>query len=223
MNMEDIPFGNMKYVGLALLTLLLAGCSEDQDARSRIASLESRVSGLETRLATSEDQATKLNFRFLSMQRAMFSKLESESPAVVDPSSKCYSIARNEYGAFPVIIEDAQPYLDGFKIRLRVGNLTSAAMTDVKLEFVYGERDPVFPTLDAKSSAADNDKTFQQYFATVEQNQKNRRTLAVDAGKDFAPASWNIVEAIISPSKAEDLGRIEVKVKIAGMKLSTPR
>jgi hypothetical protein len=57
----------------------------------------------------------------------------------------------------------------------------------------------------------------------VEQNKKSRRTLTVDAGKDLAPASWNIVDAIISPSKPEDLGRIEVGVKVTGMKLSTPR
>jgi len=213
----------MKYVALTLSALLLVGCSEDQDARSRLSKLEAQVSGLETRLATSEDQAKKLSSSLWNVQVEMWSKIETESAAVVDPSSKGYSIARNEYGAFPVIIEDAQTYLDGHKIKLRVGNLTSAAMTDVKLELVYGVRDPAYPTRDATLSDADNTKAFQQYLATVEQNKKTRRTLTVDAGKDFAPASWNIVEAIISPSKAEDLGRIEVKVKVSGMKLSTPR
>ena len=167
------------------------------------------MSGIETRL--------------LNVQMEMWSKIESESAAVVDPSSKGYSIARNEYGAFPVVIEDVQPYLDGHKVKLRVGNLTSAAMTDVKLELVYGVRDPAFPGRNATLSDADNLIIFQHHFATVEQNKKSRRTLTVDAGKDLAPASWNIVEAIISPSKAEELGRIEVKVKVTGMKLSTPR
>ena len=216
-------FGDMKYIALTLSTLLLAGCSGDQDARSRLSRLETQVSLLETRLATSEAQTHRLSRDLWKVQLDTWSKIESESAAVVSPSSKGYAIARNEYGTFPVIIEDAQPYLDGHKIKLRIGNLISAAMTGVKLELVYGGRDPEYPTRDATMSEADTTKAFAQYTATVDQNKKSRRTLIVDAGKDIAPASWTIVEAIISPSKAEDLGRIEVKVKVEGMKLSNPR
>ena len=213
----------MKYIAPAILAFLLVGCSEDRDARARISSLEARVSSLETQLAAAGDEAKKLASSLGSVQVGMWSKIESESAAAVDPASKGYAIARNEYGAFPVIIEDAQPYLDGHKVKFRVGNLTSAAMTDVKLDIVYGVRDPAFPTRDQKLSEAESAKAFEQFFATVEQNKKTRRRLTVDAGKDFAPASWNTVEAIISPSKPEDLGRLEVSVKITGMKLSTPK
>jgi hypothetical protein len=96
-------------------------------------------------------------------------------------------------------------------------------MTGVKLEISYGVRDSEIPAPDEKLSEAENTKALEQYFDTVERNEKNRRSLTVDVEKDLAPASWNVVEAIISPSRPEDLGRIEVGVRVTGMKLTTPR
>lgn len=214
---------NMKYLTLIVFVLFIAGCSKDEDSHTSISSLEAQVSDLEKRLASSEAQAKLLATSIENVQWEVLSKLELESAAIVDPSSKGYAIARNEYGAFPVILEDAQPYLDGHKLKFQIGNLTSAAMTDVKLKIVYGERDPALPTRDNRLSDRENSKAFRQYLDTVEQNKKSRRILTIDAGKDLAPASWNIVEVIISPSKPENLGRIEVSVKAMGMKLSTPR
>jgi uncharacterized coiled-coil protein SlyX len=218
---------------LVLILLLLAGCS-DQDARSRISALEARatkvedktqenfshVTALEADATMTADQVKKLASKVLSIQMDMSTKIESESPAIVDPASKGYSISRNEYGAFPVIIEDAQPYLDGYKVKIKVGNLTAATMTGIQLELVYGIRDPVFPTYDANLGNDENVKNYYKYWSTVENNKKGRRMLSVDAGKELAPASWTIVEAIIAQSNPEDLGRIEVRVKIAGVKLA---
>ncbi len=198
------------------LALLLAGCSEDRDARLRI-------SALEQRLAQAEARTQNLTSSLENLQVELWSKIEAESPAVVDPASKGYAVARNEYGAFPVIVEDAQPYLDGHKVKFRIGNLTSATMTGVTLDLVYGVRDPAFPARDSKLSDVENAKAMTQYFAQVGANKKTRKTLSVDQKTELSPASWSMVETIIVPSKPEDLGRIEVSLKISGMRLSTAK
>ncbi len=207
---------NIKYILIGFLSLFFAGCSENQDALTRI-------SDLEADLKTTRNQTTQLASRLLDVQVAMRSKLESETAAVVDPSSKGYSIARNEFGAFPVVIDDVQPYLDGHKVKFGVANLTSGTMTDVKLEIICGRRYPDIPARDDSQSAEDRINAFQQYFATVEEIKKSQRSLTISGDKDIAPASWNTYEAIIAPSKPEDLGRIEVNVKILGIKLPTDR
>jgi hypothetical protein len=213
----------MKYIGLILLPLLLTSCLDDQGARSQIAELETRISSLEAELSAIREASNQVASNLLKFQVEMASKNEAEFPAIVDSASKEYAIATNRFGAFPVGIENAETYLDGHKVKFRVGNLTSASLTNVKLEIVFGERNPDPPKELDELSDRGKSKGWSEWGTKMRHNLENRRTLTVDAGKDLAPGSWNMAEAIISPSKPEDLGRIEVRVIVMGMKLSNPR
>jgi hypothetical protein len=230
-----------KFLALAFAVLLVAGCNRDEATRSQISALEARqkatedaakktatsISALETRQSNTEEETKRTNAAQLDLEnevtaiiKTMSSKANAAAPAVMNPAEKGYGIARNEYGVFPVLVEDAQPYLDGYKVRLRIGNLTAATITGVSLEITYGLREPDFPVGNQRLSPTEVLKARQDYVEHLAQNLKQQRTLSVNAENDFLPASWNIVDVVISPAKPEELGRLAIMVKATGMILS---
>lgn len=59
--------------------------------------------------------------------------------AIVSTEEKGYSIAQTKYGAFAVSCKNVIPYLDGYKIVLDIGNLTSARFNGAKLSVNWGK------------------------------------------------------------------------------------
>lgn len=228
----------MKKAVLPLLAfMLILGCAPDEATKARIATLETRsaaneavceklfsdtnqrLAALEAWAASQSEATTKINSTIFDIQMKLLSKVETEESAVMDPTDKGYSIARNEYGTFPVFIEDAQPYLDGYKIKFRIGNLTSATMTGVSLTIVYGVRAPSVPVDNPDVKKEEKIKQWQEYSEKLDENIKKRKTLKIDVEKDLNPSSWSYIDVTIAPSKAEELGRIEVKLNFSGIKL----
>lgn len=194
----------MKPSSIILLLCCLTACTREDGHKSRMASLESKMFDMQ--------------YKISSMKLDLLTKVEHEEAAVVDPVSKGYSVARNEFGAFPVIVEDAQPFLDGHKVRFRIGNLTSATMTDVSLILTYGVRDPEFPS--TSMSEQERSKAIEKYLDAIEENKKGRKTITVDSIQDLAAAGWSHVEVVISPSTPEELGKIEVRIRVKGLRLA---
>jgi hypothetical protein len=62
----------------------------------------------------------------------------TNSPGIVDTDSKTYALARNDYGAFPVIVDKVEPYLDGYKITAEIGNMSGATLTGAKVKIQWG-------------------------------------------------------------------------------------
>lgn len=114
------------------LTLGLLGC-EKIDALSK---MEQRIAAIEQKNADLLDRPIDLDAKLSALEnkqasfelesfglRAEVARLEHGS-AVLSSESKGYHIARNAFGPFIVSLEDIQPHLDGYKVRLSVGNPT---------------------------------------------------------------------------------------------------
>jgi hypothetical protein len=67
-------------------------------------------------------------------------RLDRQFPesAVLDLGSKTYSSLVTSNGIFYVKVEGAEPYLDGYKIHLLIGNPLSARYSEVKLRARWG-------------------------------------------------------------------------------------
>jgi LysM repeat protein len=193
-----------------------------KDIVSLTRSTQSAFDAIGPEIGNLKKQLTNLQSLTSDLQLKMFSKSDALEPAVVSPTEKGYGVSHNQYGAFPVIVEDAQSYLDGYKLRLRIGNTTAATMTGVSLVITYGLREPAFPSDYKKLSETEKQKAFQEYDEKLRESEKSRRTLSVDADRDFMSGSWNTVDVMISPAKPEELGRLAVMVNATGMKLSQP-
>ncbi len=69
--------------------------------------------------------------------------LEIDSPPAttdLDPLTKDFSVGRTTFGEYTVSVENSTPYLNGYKVILRIGNLTSATLTgaDMKISWTAG-------------------------------------------------------------------------------------
>jgi hypothetical protein len=128
----------------------------------------------------------KVGAERLRLPEARLSTLERRmneiDPGVpwVSTENEDISIVRTRFGSFPIASRGATPYLDGFKIKLAIGNITTAAFRGVKLTLLWG------PSVDALKSQTYN--------------------LAID----LQPGTYTTTEITIAPARPEEIKEIGV-------------
>jgi hypothetical protein len=95
--------------GLAMLSIIAMGCDSES------------TSDLRSRLEILENQ------------------VRMESQAHMKPGGDGYSIIKTDLGILTVNIDDVKPYASGSRVRLKIGNLTSATITGADAKIEYGK------------------------------------------------------------------------------------
>lgn len=99
-----------------------------------------------------------------------------------------YGVARTRFGPFTVVARSVTPYLDGYRVRLSVGNLTGAAFQGARVKVILGYD-------------AENPGEFL----------KARREKTFDITAIFAPGSHIRIDVSLTPAKGKrnqtNLGR----------------
>ena len=192
----------------ALLIILSAsaavtsGC-RDEEAHSKIERLEATVQSLQT---TTQTNWTTLRDSQVRLAQFVFDESNQKKSAVLDPSSKEYSFLESDAGRLLVSCESAEPFLDGHKLVLRIGNPLSMSFKGFKLKFRYGSRAPKFP----KSPDAEQLTKWQQANAAWQLTLHEKELSFTDT---LSPAAWNRIEAVITPSKPDELAHLEIKIE----------
>lgn len=164
---------------------------------SQLASLTTKIHDLETKM---EDRHAKQVNLDTWITNKLF-ELDSFDSAFLDLTTKGFQRVDTSTGYFLISVSDAQPYLDGYKIRLNVGNPSFATYHGAKFNITWGKKwDP--------KSKSDYD--------TWSTGLKSKEIAIVE---DLAPGSWNPVEIILSPAKNDELGYINLKVKVDKLSL----
>ncbi|MGE4165056.1 MAG: hypothetical protein AB7E67_03615, partial [Xanthobacteraceae bacterium] len=96
--------------------------------RQEISSLRKTYQELNTKIVTLEFHRTLLQSQIEGFQN---------SPATLNDEGK-YGIARTTLGPTPISIENIQPYLDGYRVKFHVGNLTVASLNGAEFEVAWG-------------------------------------------------------------------------------------
>jgi hypothetical protein len=115
---------------ILLISLLSINCAEKKeppppppppfapaDNIEKQKTIEERVTGLEVAV-------NNLNNRISNIDSIR---------AYVSTEDEGYGIAKTKHGSFTVSCEGVTPYLDGYKVKLSIGNLTSATFNGFKL------------------------------------------------------------------------------------------
>jgi hypothetical protein len=160
---------------LLIVSMLLFGCNQG----STSSDLSKQIKELRSDL-------------FLLQYRV--SALES-GEATVSTEEEAYDIAKTKFGPFTVSSRGATPYLDGFKIKLRIGNLTNAKFNGAKLNISWG------PPYDNKNS-------------NYEEWSKNQKKKTVDLTTSFSPGAFNDIEIALTPAKAEEIKSFTVGIEL---------
>jgi len=173
----------------ALLLNLLA-CSPDRSATSSIAksaspdpnllqNISDRLNALEKQSAANELLDTYRGERIQMLWDAQ------ESAALLTTESNSYAVARTSFGPFVLVCRSVTPYLDGFKVKLAIGNITSATFNGAKLKIGW-----------ALASTAES---------------KSRE---VEVTTVFYPGAYSQVEVVLTPAKSQDVKIVSVGITV---------
>lgn len=177
---------------IALVALGLSGCAD----KAALEAATKKAEAAEAAASAAEGELAKLKERLtdLELQHA----LSQASGASVSTESKLYGVANTTQGKVLVAVDSVTPYLDGFKVKLRIGNLMSASFDGAKLTVVHAKE---------KSSPTD--------LPGVE-------TKEIQVTDTFRSGAWTNTEVVLSPAKASQIKRLNVQVEFDNVRLLRP-
>jgi len=113
-------------LAIALAVCTLTACDHPNPPPSPVktspqvgAELVEAFSYVDSRLAQVEQQVRQLQSRIDRLE-------PDEQTANISTEENLYGLARTKYGTFTISAKVVTPYLDGFRVTLSIGNLTSA-------------------------------------------------------------------------------------------------
>ena len=124
---------------------------------------------------------------------ALESKLDQYNSVTLDPlNPKQYARVNSSSGFFLVSLQNVEPYLDGVKVRLNIGNPLSATYGGFKIKAKWGPKWNRVSVKEWQSALREKELSF---------------TDSLESGR------WNGVELILSPATPEDFGHLEIAIE----------
>jgi hypothetical protein len=172
-----------------LLSEKLQQLSADLDlANVKIESLESRLVALE-------------------VQARM--ELGQYKSAVLDPGERGFSRLDTSLGSFVVSLQDVTPYADGVRVRLNVGNLTTAMVKGGTFRVKWGPRKPPLRGED--------------YALRYSEWTKALREKSIEFQDDLRSGAWNSVTLSLVGLPPAQFGYLELSMETPTISLLQPR
>ena len=100
-----------------------------------------------------------------------------------------------------VILNSAEPYIDGYRLQLRIGNPMAARYDGFKLTLSW--QNPA-PEQKAGESDEESQKRYEEWLKEKPHEKE------VSFTETLYPSSWNNVSVVISPASAEQLKTLEI-------------
>ncbi|MNY36791.1 hypothetical protein D3C86_1713000 [compost metagenome] len=109
--------------------------------------------------------------------------------AILSVTEKGYSVAEMPVGSVLIAVRDVTPYANGVKIKLDIGNPTSATFPGLKLQVAW-------------ANAAPGSKNYDS-------NTHQKKEISI-AG-DIKPGVWNTEEIVLAPAKPDQVDYVSIK------------
>lgn len=195
---------------VACASFVLAGCEESNSAdRGQVASktdeLSTRIAQITKQLAKVEEQSKDAQQTARRVQFAFETERTRYQSAEFDPSEPAFQRIDSNTGSFAVSVDDVAQFGDGVRVRLNLGNLSSATYAGATLTLRYGPRAPPGTAEDFYSKYLEWDKALKSKEQTIT--------------ADLRPGRWNPVPIILPSIDQKDFGYLEVKVATNQIKL----
>jgi hypothetical protein len=190
-------------IGFVVVCALLAGCNPPATDKAELDEIRKRLDLNEKTLANLQRGQTELKRQLLlvNLDRTKHKAI------TLDPAERTYERIDHDTGFFYVSFQNVQPYGDGQRITLHIGNPLMATFVNVELEVEWSPR---FPERKEGMSDDDFQKLYQAYVDAT-----HKKTVRLD--KKIEQGSWNTVQFVIAPAPADKFGVLE----IASVKTST--
>lgn len=216
---------------LALTAILLAGCSREDATERKVAELEARLRDQEQKSLGLAKIAYQLNenvSHFVSAQTTTNTilglKLDWQGryqKVQLDPTEKGYSRLDTDVGTFLVACDEATPYLDGYKVKLRIGNPSLVKYSDFELVVTWGKREPNFFEMERTKESKEDTEVYAEYKTAHQDWEKSLRTKTCAFVQELKPGTWNKVSFDLAPAKAEEVAYIMITMQTKTISLAT--
>jgi Protein of unknown function (DUF3251) len=154
-----------------LFSIIIGLAATSAAAQRRPANTSSApdVAALEKRIKSLESKVYALEY-----------KLDKDNSVELDTSSDVYQRVNSNNGSFLVRVIRAEPYLNGYKVFLAIGNTTTATFSGFDLSLKWGTTEP-------------SPGEFAKWMTWF--NSLNKKTQSFV--QDLEPGRWNQVEVIL--------------------------
>lgn len=203
-------------LGLGIIltaSILIAGCGKQESEKIRqdlkqvkeeLEQVNSNCLGIGQEVKQIKQEIKQIK-ETQKVDSAAFIELLAEQPYTscwLDPTAKGFQRLDTLHGSFLIVCKDVKPYLNGYKITINIGNLSTAQYNGFSLKIKYCKK-----TIET----AGGSRPSEWYESMREKN--------VSFNDDLNPGSWNTVEFVISPAKAEDIGCLKLSMETKRLSL----
>jgi hypothetical protein len=195
---------------LALVTLILVPSCDLPPNKSLSESVKKLQEQNESLSATVESLGKLVDdfwMRIVDLERA------SHRTVQLDPAAREFERLDTSLGTLAVAIRDVQPFADGVRVLLAIGNLTSAALGKVEINAKWGRRMPTHKT--EKSGIA----YWKEYNLWAESLKQKTISLT----HDLRPGHWNKVSLTLPDTPSQEFGYLEISIHSAAIALIESR
>src|SRR6266496_2309405 len=213
------------FHSLLPIALMLSGC-EQPETTQKIAALEQRVKNQEEQnaalLSALAENEKRVNGQLSFLIREALQRTLQEKTAVIDPHSKGYSILDTGRGSLLISCDGPEPFLDGYRIKLRLGNPLYMRFSGFKLKFKFGQKPPTLPT---KENVKDGDVAKALFETWPKENEAWKKSLKhaeESYTDDLLPGTWTNIETVLPQANAEEIAYIEVGIEADRISLTKP-
>jgi hypothetical protein len=212
-----------------VIALGATGC-EQAGVTQKLKSLDDRVTELEKALEShgaingilyksTADDVKQITERLDLLSTRVLEESFLQKFAMLDPSSKGYSVLDTGRGSLLISCDNAAPYLEGHRIKLRLGNPLNMQFSGFKLKFKFGRKPPALPGT-GKTKPQNSGKTIEQWQKDYQMWKTTLKSAEESFTDDLKPGSWTTVEATLPQTKPEDIAYLEIAIDTDRISLS---
>jgi hypothetical protein len=179
---------------------LASGCAQPQapnDQAAIIKALGTRVQEISDQLQEVTQQLNKQRQDIdsnTSTTAVLRTEVESYGQATLDPAQRGFARVDANVGTFAVSLNDVQPFADGVRVHLDLGNLSSATFgSTTTLNLKYGKRMP------------QESQGWPVWKASLREKKET-------VTEKLLPGHWNPVQVVLPGIEAKDFGYLEVSI-----------
>ncbi|MGF6786977.1 hypothetical protein [Paraburkholderia sp. 35.1] len=186
---------------LPLLCTLVA-CNQTNQAdvaaaTKKIDELGSQVTSLSRQLEESKATIANLQGQVSILQITTQGIWEASPFVILDPTTRSYAVVKTNLGQLLVSVVDFSPYLNGYKLKLAIGNPSFVTYNGAKLTVRWG------------TSAKWETPGFDA--AKWQQGLQSKETSVTNT---LLPGAWNQVELVVAPASADQTGYLAVSISL---------
>ena len=140
----------------------------------------------------------------LSLDEYFLKSKQDRSDAVtLDLTQKAYQRLDTDNGFFLISVEEAVPYLNGYKIHITIGNPSYATYTDYKLKVRYSK---------SFDWGKYTDASYDEWNKAIQEKE-------ISYPQSLLPGTWNGVDVVLAPVTADQLGYLTLSMTTSTVSL----